>query len=123
MSKPTTVLLILMAATFARESLAEPVYSKPHDLLVEAIQEGRASGVLEGKVAEHFTRQFHSTGPLLVTAKVIQSFPRGDCKRLEMVFTKKDVQTPKGLTDAILKTQLNYCLDGRPPIGLQGRVQ
>lgn len=122
MNKSTAVFLILMAA-FARESLAEPIYSNPHDLLVKAIQLGRASGVLEGKVAEHFTRQFHSTGPLLASATVIQSFPRADCKRLEMVFTKKDVDTPKGLTDAIMKTRLNYCLDGKPPIGLEGNSQ
>ena len=78
-----------------------------------------SSGVMEGEVAEHFTRQFRSTGPLLVTAKVIKSFSRADCKRLEMVFTKKDVDTPQGRTDAILKTQLNYCLDGTPPISVE----
>ena len=88
-------------------------------MLAAAIRQGSTSGVMEGEVAEHFTRQFRSTGPLLVTASVIQSFGRSDCKRLEMVFTKQEVETPRGRTDAILKTRLNYCLDGSPPIALE----
>lgn len=113
-------LLLLVGSTFARESFAWPtVYTRQHDVLAEAIRNGSASGVMEGEVAEYFTRQFRSTGPLLVTAKAIQSFSRAHCKRLEMVFTKKDVDTPQGRTDAILKTQLNYCLDGAPPISVE----
>ena len=40
---------------------------------------------------------------------------RSDCKRLEIIFTKADVDTPKGRTQAILTTELDYCLDGGPP--------
>ncbi|MFA6595962.1 MAG: hypothetical protein WCT00_06575 [Bacilli bacterium] len=109
----------ILAVTFACESLAETVYTRQHDVLADAIRNGSASGVMQGAVDEHFTRQFRSTGPLLVTATVIKSFKREDCKRVRMVFTKKDVDTPKGRTDAILKTELNYCLDGRPPIALE----
>jgi len=120
MTKLTTFLFLLVCQTFARESLAAPtVYTRQHDVLAATIRNGSTSGVMEGEVAEHFTRQFRSTGLLLVNAKVIQSFKRADCKRLEVVLTKKDVDTPKGRTDAILKTQLNYCLDGRPPISLE----
>lgn len=114
------VIFLLACSTFARESLAGPtVYTRQHDVLVAAIRSGSTSGVMDGEVAEHFTRQFRSTGPLLVVAKVVKSFSRVDCKRLEMVFTKKDVETPLGRTDAILKTQLNYCLDGSPPIPVE----
>ncbi len=111
---------LLACAIFARESLAAPtVYTQQQDVLIAAIRNGSSSGVMEGEVAEHFTRQFRSTGPLLVTAKVIKSFSRADCKRLEVVFTKKDMDTPNGSTDAILKTRLNYCLDGIPPASLK----
>lgn len=120
MKKLPVVIILLAGVTFARESLAAPtVYTRQHDVLVAAIRNGSTSGLMQGEVAEHFTRQFRSTGPLLVTAKVIQSFARAECKRVEMVFTKKNVETPKGLTDAILKTQVNYCLDGTPPISLE----
>lgn len=121
MKQLPAILILLACSTFARESLAggPTVYTRQHDVLATAIRNGSTSGVMEGEVAEHFTRQFRSTGPLLVSAKVIKSFNRADCKRLEMVFTKKDVDTPQGRTDAILKTQLNYCLDGTPPISLE----
>lgn len=111
---------IVAISSFACESYAGSVtYDRPHDVLASAIRNGSANGVMVGEVAEHFTRQFRSTGPLLVTAKVIKSFGRDDCKRIEVVFTKKAVDTPKGRTDAILKTQLNYCLDGSPPISVE----
>ncbi|MCW5323667.1 hypothetical protein D5039_21740 [Verminephrobacter aporrectodeae subsp. tuberculatae] len=118
--KTLSIVLVLLCSTFARESLAGPtVYTRQHDVLAAAIRNGKSSGVMEGTVAEHFTRQFRSTGQLLVTATVIKSFSRADCKRLEIVFTKKDVDTPQGRTDAILKTQLNYCLNGAPPISVE----
>lgn len=114
------LLVLLCCTTGALDSLAQTnVYTRQHDLLAAAIRHGSTSGVMMGEVAEHFTRQFRSTGPLLVSASVIQSFSRNDCKRLEMVFTKQDVETPRGRTGAILKTRLNYCLDGSPPIALE----
>ena len=115
--KPLNIFFCMVAcATFARESVAAPtVYTRQHDVLVDAIKMGSASGVMQGPVAERFTLQFKSEGVLQVFAKTIQAFKRPDCKRVEMVFTKKDVDTPKGRTDAILKTQVNYCLDGSPP--------
>ncbi|WP_459203446.1 hypothetical protein ACQVRV_00270 (plasmid) [Ralstonia pseudosolanacearum] len=119
MKKITMICLLLMCSTFARESLAQTVYNRPHDLLVDAISNGSASGEMLGPVAEHFTRQFRSTGPLLVNATVIKSFKQVGCKRVETVFTKKDVDTPRGRTDVVLKTGLNYCLDGMPPISLE----
>lgn len=115
--KPVAILLSVIGLAFACESQAQGrIYTKPHDLMVQAIKSGSAAGVLTGQVDEHFTRQFRSTGPLLVTAKVIQNLGRADCKRLEIIYTKKDVDTPKGRTDAILTTQMNYCLDGGPPL-------
>lgn len=116
----STLLVLLCCSTCARDCLAQTtVYTRQHDVLAAAIRQGSTSGVMEGEVAEHFTRQFRTTGPLLVTASVIQSFRRSDCKRLEMVFTKQEVETPRGRTDAILRTRLNYCLDGSPPIALE----
>jgi hypothetical protein len=107
---------LLLCATVAHANSAETVYTNQHDVLVAAIKNGSAQGVMGGQVAEKFTRQFSSTSPLLVNAKVISALAQADCKRLEIIFTKKDIDTPKGKTDAILKTQVNYCIDGSPPI-------
>ena len=119
MKKIATILMIGAWVVFARETVAQTIYTRQGDVLVEAMKNGSASGEMRGPVAEHFTRQFRSEGPLWVSAKVIRPLRREGCNRLEMTFTKKDVETEKGLTDAILKTELNYCLDGTPPIGLE----
>ena len=83
--------LILMACLLgsAMKSVAATQYTRQHDVLVSAIRHGSASGVMTGEVAEHFTRELHSLGPLLVEARVIKSLAREDCKRLEMIFTKQ----------------------------------
>ena len=112
------VLLLLPVTSFAAKL---PTYDNPHPILAQAITRGSAEGILVGEIDEHFTRQFNSTGTLHVSAKKIEDLPRQDCKRLEVVFTKKNVETPKGVTDAILTSQLNYCLDGGPPPDAQGR--
>jgi len=117
MRKNSTFLLIMVMA-FARESAAQTIYTRQHDLLVDTIRRSHANGVLTGETADLFTKQFRSQGTLLVSANVIQVFPRPDCKRIEVTYTKKDVIGSKGPQDLIMKMKLNYCLDGRPPIGV-----
>lgn len=114
------LMMSLLAGTslpvFARESATPSVvYTTQHDLMAKAIRVGQARGVMQGDLANLFRQQFQSSGVLLAHARVIQSFPRKDCKRLEVVYTQQAVQTPKGLTDAVFRMQLNYCLDGLPP--------
>ena len=120
--KTLSVALLVMAlggacaSTFARESAtSQEVYTRQHDVLAKAIREGRADGVMRGDVADLLQRQFRSNGLVLVSSRVIKSFPRKDCKRLETVYTQKDVDTLQGRTDVNLSIQLNYCLDGLPP--------
>lgn len=110
---------LALMATFARESAAQAVYTRQHDVLVDAIRNGHAEGTLQGPADDLFTRQFKSTAPLQVTAEVIRSYPREGCKRLRMVYTKPGVQGRDGPTALTLDTQLNYCLDGRPPVNLE----
>lgn len=100
----------------------EAAYSDPHVLLSQAIRNGEAAGLMTGAIDEHFSRQFNSTGFLGVRARVMHTLPNPDCKRLEVVFVKADVDTPKGRTEGILATQLDYCLDGGPPVS-QGTSQ
>ncbi len=90
-------------------------FSDPHLLMTQALRTGSAKGVMTGAIDEQFRRQFHSTGILSVQARVIKTLARSDCKRLEIIFTKADVDTPKGRTQAVLTTELDYCLDGGPP--------
>ncbi len=111
--------LILAVSTFARESSAQTFYTDAHSVLVDAIKNGSASGVMGGKIAELFARNFSGGGSVLVDATVIESFPQEGCKRLSVIYTKKNVITPQGRTDARLDTKINYCLDGRAPQNLE----
>ena len=115
MKKTTYLAAVLLLATFARESFADGIYNNAHDLMVEAIRTGSASGVMTGDIAKKFTDQFRSNGPLLVSAKVLKRYKQKGCARLAVDYTKKQVQSTHGMTDALLKTQINYCLDGRAP--------
>lgn len=117
--------VILIATLIPAASMAAgpstDVFQRPHDLFVQAIQAGHAEGVMRGPVAEKFTQQFRSNGVLAVKADVIGSFPRQDCKRLNVVYTKHDVMTPTGPRNYDLGMKLNYCLDGRPPMDLEAK--
>lgn len=113
--------LAVTGLAFMREGAAQTVYTSQHDVLVQAIKTGHADGVLTGPAAELFTRQFRSQGALLVKANVVRSFPQPECKRVEMVYTKKDVIGQHGPQDVVMNTKLNYCLDGRPPSVLEDK--
>lgn len=117
MKKYLCTFLMVVLGTFVCESQAakQHVFNDQNELLTVAIRRGSASGLMVGEVAEMFTKQFKSNGALQVVATTIQHFKRPDCKRLEVVYTKKEVVTPPGKTDAIFKIQVNYCLDGHPP--------
>lgn len=117
MGNAVTLAAILAATAATGHATAQVVFRKQHDVLVAAIRSGRAEGTLVGPAADLFSAQFKSQGTLLVTAAVLHPLKSPDCKRIRMVYTKKDVVGPRGPQDLVLTSDLNYCLDGRPPIG------
>lgn len=113
------VLLTLAAAAtgFARESEAQSAFTSQHEMLVKTIRQGRADGLMTGETADLFARQFKSDGRLLVRAVVIGQFAQAECKRMHVTYTKKEVVMNGGLQDVQMDMKLNYCIDGKPPIG------
>jgi len=95
------------------------IYLVPHELMVEAIDQGVSSGRMGGELAKLFAQQFSSSGSLQVSARSIRDFKDPECKRLEVIFTQEGVPTPKGVTEAVLKTELNYCKNGMPPLVME----
>ena len=115
MNKRLQLLALVLIATFARESLAQATYSRPHEALVEAIQNGSASGILTGKAAEKFREQFNSKGLLYITVTRKKLLKQEGCANLFIEFKKMEVMTPKGPTEFMMTTPVNYCVDGSPP--------
>ena len=109
----------LCLSSFALECASAGFYANPHDLMVEAIRNGRASGVMGGDIAAKFKAQFKSRAPLLVEVWTLKKYRQPGCARLEVDYEKSDVPTPKGDTSVFLKTQINYCLDGTAPQSLE----
>lgn len=122
MKKPLLI-LTLLAATFARESAADEIrnsviYTSQHQMLVDTIKKGSAYGVMTGDTADTFRKQFKSNGMLLVSSTTLRDFPgQPDCKRVRVVYTKKEVITPAGPRDLDMEIKLNYCVTGNAPIG------
>ena len=118
-SKATSTALLFPLAlgltTLTFECASAGFYANPHDLMVEAIRNGRASGVMGGDIAAKFKTQFKSRAPLLVEVWTLKKYQQPGCARLEVDYEKRDVPTPKGDTSVFLKTQINYCLDGTAP--------
>lgn len=120
--KAVKVLLATLLAICAGETWAASVYTRQHELLVDAIKNSSASGELRGPVADLFTKQFKSQDVLMVTANVIHSYERQGCKRLRVIYTKHGVAGPKGPQRITMDTEMNYCVDGRPPMNLGRKV-
>lgn len=114
--KKHLILGLLLAFTFARESLAA-TYNDIEGMMATAIAKGGMEGDLTGPIAEAFTRQFRSTGRLHVKITELEKLAKPGCSRLSVAYTKYDVPTPKGQTEYFLTTDLSYCKDGAPPLG------
>lgn len=118
MKRPCCTLFLLLFG-LAHSALADGYYADGHALMLEALREGQASGVMGGALAQRFALQFHSQGALLVRAERLRSYRQPGCARLALRFSQQQVPTPQGWTVVHLDTQINYCLDGEPPRSLE----
>jgi hypothetical protein len=109
---------VLAFTAFTGDASATPTYHHPHELLVKAIGDGTAAGLMVGPIADHFTTTLQSKAPLKARARVLKRFQEAGCARLELVLTKDHVNTPKGMTSAVMTSQMNYCVNGKPPEGV-----
>ena len=90
-------------------------------LLVTAIDQGEAHGVLVGQAAQYIAHTFKSTAPIEIDVKTVQVLGEPGCKRLA-VTTAQDgvVDFNRERRDTkparmAFTYQLNYCRDGRMP--------
>ena len=90
-------------------------------LLVTALDQGEAHGVLVGQAAQYIAQTFKSTAPIEIDVNTVQPLGEPGCKRLA-VTTSQDgvVDFNRERRDTkparmAFTYQLNYCRDGRTP--------
>jgi len=90
-------------------------------LLVTAIEQGEAHGVLVGQAAQYIAQTFKSTAPIEIDVKTIQALGEPGCKRLAVSTSQDgvlDFNREKRETKPARMAftyQFNYCRDGRMP--------
>lgn len=92
-------------------------------LLLQAIDapDGRARGVLAGKIADVLTERFKGTSPIRIDVDTEKRFKQPGCSRLMVKVWQEGVLLP-GATSPRRQTVeigLNYCRDGQPPSSLE----
>ena len=90
-------------------------------LLVTAIDQGEAHGVLVGQAAQYIGQTFKSTAPIEIDVKTVQALGEPGCKRLAVTTSQDGVvdfnREERGTKPARMAFtyQFNYCRDGRTP--------
>jgi hypothetical protein len=119
--------LILVLALLAQDAMARQTVSSLKPLLVEALKNGSAEGILASPDAKAFTRTFGSTAPILIDVVRIGSHQEAGCGRLRVTTSQAGVveRDKKGQVlpakDQRMVYRVNYCDSGRFPIGEEGR--
>jgi hypothetical protein len=84
-------------------------------LLIRAIEQGSAHGVLVGEAAIYLRQKFDSSRPIEIDVRSLHALPQPGCSRLEVTTRQKDVLEKTKRDDKELVYQLSYCRDGRFP--------
>jgi hypothetical protein len=120
MSRSTIVLLgTLTSLALAQSVGAQPVarvqVSAIKPLLMRAIEQGSAHGVLVGEAATYLRQKFDSSTPIEIDVRSLHALPQAGCSRLEVTTRQKDALEKTKRDDKELVYQLSYCRDGRFP--------
>ena len=112
----TTTLAVLVLAHGAEGApLARIQVTEIKPLLIRAIEQGSAHGVLVGEAATYLRQKFDSSTPIEIDVRSLHALPQAGCSRLEVTTRQKDVLEKTKRDDKELVYQLNYCRDGRFP--------
>ena len=90
-------------------------------LLLTALDQGEAHGVLVGQAAQYIAQTFKSTAPIEIDVKTVQVLREPGCKRLAVTTAQDDVvdfNRDKRETQPARNSftyQFNYCRDDRTP--------
>ena len=90
-------------------------------LLMTALDQGEAHGVLVSQAAQYIAQTFKSTAPIEIDVKTVQALREPGCKRLVITTSQDNVvdfnreKRDTKPARVAFTYQLNYCRDGRMP--------
>lgn len=119
--KPSTVLLtgilawLLLVQSVSANPFVRIQVSDIKPLLIRAIDQGSAHGVLVGEAATYVRQKFESTAPIEIDVRTLYALPQAGCSRLEVTTRQKDVLEKAKRGDKELVYQVSYCRDARFP--------
>lgn len=110
-----TLVSLLLAQGAAGEPAARVEVTGIKPLLVRAIEQGSAHGVLVGEPASYVRQKFDSSSPIEIDVRALHALPQPGCSRLEVTTRQKGVLENTKRGDKELVYQVSYCRDGRFP--------
>ncbi len=110
---------IFTALSCAHSTAGEPVTRTPvsgiKPLLIRAIEQGAAHGVLVGDAATYVRQKFDAKESIKIDVRTLHTLPQPDCSRLEVTTRQQDVLQHTQRSDQAVTYQVSYCRDGRFP--------
>jgi len=112
----TSVLTCLaLAQSASAQPLTRTEVTEIKPLLLRAIDQGAAHGVLVGESATYLRQKFDARSPIEIDVQELYPLPQPGCSRLEVKTRQKDVLEKTQRSDKELVYQVSYCRDGRFP--------
>jgi isopentenyl diphosphate isomerase/L-lactate dehydrogenase-like FMN-dependent dehydrogenase len=112
----TSVLTCLaLAQSASAQPLTRTEVTEIKPLLLRAIDQGAAHGVLVGESATYLRQKFDARSPIEIDVQALHPLPQPGCSRLEVKTRQKDVLEKTQRSDKELVYQVSYCRDGRFP--------
>ena len=110
-----TLACLALAQAVAAQPVARMQVSAIKPLLIRAIEQGAAYGVLVGEAATYIRQKFDSAAPIEIDVRALYALPQPGCSRLEVTTRQMDVLEKAKRGDKELVYQVSYCHDGRFP--------
>lgn len=112
----TSVLTCLaLAQSASAQPLSRTEVTEIKPLLLRAIDQGAAHGVLVGESATYLRQKFDARSPIEIDVQALHPLPQPGCSRLEVKTRQKDVLEKTQRSDKELVYQVSYCRDGHFP--------
>ncbi|MDP1952285.1 MAG: hypothetical protein Q8K27_00995 [Betaproteobacteria bacterium] len=99
----------------AGESVTRTPVSGIKPLLIRAIKQGTAHGVLIGDAAAYIRQKFDANTPIEIDVRTLHALPQPGCSRLEVTTRQQDVLQHTQRSEKALTYQVSYCRDGHFP--------